>query len=143
MKLNKIIFKISTFLILIIICNSCICYAENENLDYVSTTSESGSPLGSSLASGVIPNLDSYKPTAQGNGIITNATNKILGVIIILGVVLITVFIAITGFETILGSSEEKAVAKEKFGGYLIATMIITCGAALAKIIIKLAESFQ
>lgn len=132
MKINKILLKIIILLIVALICNSCICYAATEGGD---SSSGGSSSIG-------LPNLDDYKPTAQSSGIIITATNKILGAIMILGVILITVFIAITGFETILGSSEEKAVAKEKFGGYLIAAIILTCGAAIAKIIIQVAESF-
>lgn len=138
MKINKILLKIIILLIIVLICNSCICYAAHVLQD---TTEGGGSSSGGSSSIG-LPNLDDYKPTAQSSGIIITATNKILGAIMILGVILITVFIAITGFETILGSSEEKAVAKEKFGGYLIAAIILTCGAAIAKIIIQVAESF-
>lgn len=121
MKIKKILKKISLIIIMmaICLCNFSMCYAKE-----------------------ILPNKDSYKPTVQGGGVLTNATNKILGAIIIIGVVLITVFIGITGFETILGSSEEKAVAKEKFGGYLIAAIILTGGATIARIIIAIAGSF-
>lgn len=119
MKTNKRIVKVIVMAMLIIICNSCICYA-----------------------SGNLPSLDiGYKPTIQGGKLI-EVTNIVLGAIIAIGAILITVFIAITGFGMILGSAEEKAVAKEKFGGYLIAAIILTGGATIARVIISIAETF-
>lgn len=119
MKINKQIVKVIFIATLIVICNSCICYA-----------------------SGNLPTLGTdYKPTIQGGKMI-EVTNIILGVIIAIGTILITVFIAITGFGMILGSAEEKAVAKEKFGGYLIAAIVLTGGATIAKVIISIAETF-
>lgn len=121
MKINKKMIRVIFIATLIIICNSCTCYA----------------------ISGKVPSIDSgYKPTAQGGEII-NATNTILGIIIAIGAILITVFIALTGFGMILGSAEEKAVSKEKFAGYLIAAIILTSGATIAKIIINIAETFE
>lgn len=120
MRINKRIIRVIFIATLIIICNSCICHA----------------------ASGKLPSLDlDYKPTAQ-NGKIINITETILGVIIAVGAILIVVFIALTGFGMILGSASEKAVAKEKFAGYLIAAVILTGGATIAKIIISIAETF-
>lgn len=118
MRINKQLIKVILIATLIVICNSCICYA-----------------------AGDLPNLGSYKPTVQ-DGKIIEVTNIVLGVIIAIGAILITVFIAITGFGMILGSAEEKAVAKEKFGGYLIAAVILTGGATIAKVIISVAETF-
>lgn len=104
-----------------------------------------GSESSTSTATGTgvgLPSLDSVsKPTAQG-GTIIDVTNIILNATIVIGVILITVFIAITGFGMILGSAEEKAVTKEKFTGYLIAAFVLTGGAAIARIIISVAESF-
>ena len=120
MRINKPIIRVILIATLIIICNSCICHA----------------------ASGKLPSLGGYEPKAQG-GIIIEATKTILGIIIAVGAILITVFIALTGFGMILGSAEEKAVAKEKFAGYLIAAIILTGGATIAKIIINVAETFK
>lgn len=109
--------------------------AGNETETETKTETSSGTGIG-------LPSLDDIsEPTAQG-GTIVEATNTILGAIIAIGAILITVFIAITGFEMILGSAEEKAVTKEKFTGYLIAAFVLTGGAAIAKIIISVAEKF-
>ena len=118
MKINKILIKVALITTIIAICSSCICYA-----------------------AGDLPDLGGFKPTVQ-SGKIIDITNTVLGVIISIGVILITVFIAITGFSMILGSVEEKAVAKEKISGYLIAVVVLTSGATIAKVIISVAESF-
>ena len=108
---------------------------KNEAENETKTETSNGTGIG-------LPSLDGVsKPTAQG-GTIVEATNTILGAIIAIGAILITVFIAITSFEMILGSAEEKAVTKEKFTGYLIAAFVLTGGAAIAKIIISVAENF-
>lgn len=119
MRINKKVIRTILIATLIIVCNSCICNA----------------------ASGKLPMLDSYQPNAQGGTMIT-AVNMILGIIIAVGVVLIVIFIALTGFGMILGSAEEKAVKKEKIGGYLVAVFILTGGAIIAKILIAIAETF-
>lgn len=118
MKKNKQLFRVIFIAILIVICNSCICYA-----------------------SGSLPSLGNYKPTIQ-DGKIIDVTEIVLGALIAIGSVLIVVFIALTGFGMILGSAEEKAVAKEKFAGYLIAALILTGGATVAKVLIGIAETF-
>ena len=118
MKINKQLLKVILIACVIVFCNSCICYA-----------------------SGGSPSLGGFKPQIQAGKII-EITNVILGVIIAIGAILITVFIALTGFGMILGSAEEKAVAKEKFAGYLIAAIILTGGATIAKIVISIAETF-
>ena len=119
MKINKKIIRVILIATLIIICNSCICHAAN----------------------GKLPTLGNYEPPAQG-GTMIEATNIILGVIIVVGVVLIVVFIALAGFNMITGSVEEKAITKEKFGGYFIAAIVLIGGASLAKILIAIAETF-
>lgn len=119
MRINKKLFKVILIATLLIICNSCICYA-----------------------AGTLPSLGTEnQPTAIG-GKLMEVTNTILGAVIAVGVVMITIFIAITGFGMILGSAEEKAVAKEKMGGYLIATVILIGGATIARLIISVASSF-
>lgn len=120
MKLNNKIINIILMATLIVICNSCICYADN------------------------LPTLDNYEPPYQslGGGAVNEVINHVLGAVIAIGAILITIFIAITGFGMILGSAEEKAVAKEKMSGYLIAAVILTGGATIAKVIISIAEGF-
>lgn len=105
------------------------------------TETPTETPTGTGVGVG-LPSLNAVsRPTAQG-GTIIDVTNIILNATMVIGVILITVFIAITGFGMILGSAEEKAVTKEKFTGYLIAAFVLTGGAAIAKIIISVAESF-
>ena len=118
MKKNKQLLRVILITIVIVVCNTCICQA-----------------------AGNLPNLGNYKPSV-GGGKIMEVTNIVLGIMIAIGAILITVFIAITGFGMILGSAEEKAVAKEKFTGYLIAAVLLTGGATIAKFIISFAESF-
>lgn len=120
MKLKKKTIKTILIATLIILCNSCICYASN------------------------LPTLDNFDPPYQdlSGGSVNEVINHVLGAVIAIGAILITVFIAITGFGMILGSAEEKAVAKEKMGGYIIAVVILTGGATIAKVIISVAESF-
>lgn len=109
--------------------------AGNETENETKTETSNGTGIG-------LPSLDDIsKPAAQG-GTIIDVTNIILNATMVIGVILITVFIAITGFGMILGSAEEKAVTKEKFTGYLIAAFVLTGGAAIAKIIISVAENF-
>ena len=118
MKIKKQLLIVILITMVIVVCNSCICQA-----------------------AGTLPSLGSYKPTIE-EGKLIEVTEIVLGVIIAIGCILITVFIAITGFGTILGSAEEKAVAKGKFAGYLIAAVILTGGATIAKLIISIAETF-
>ena len=149
MNKSKKIFKIILIAILILVLNSCICYADAEVQDPIdggpadvvestedsSSTSTGGGSVGLPSLSGV------PKPSVQ-SGKATTMAGNVLGAIIAVGCVLITVFIGLTGFGMILGSAEEKAVAKEKLTGYLVAVIILTGGAAIAKIIISIAESF-
>lgn len=118
MKINKQLLKVILITILIVVCNSCICQA-----------------------AGTLPTLGIFKPTVE-DGKLIDVTEIVLGAIIAIGCVLIVVFIAISGFGMILGSAEEKAVSKEKFIGYLIAVVILTGGATIAKFIISIAEKF-
>lgn len=120
MKLKKKTIKIILISTLIMICNSCICYASN------------------------LPTLNNFEPPYQSlsGGAVNDVINNILGAVIAIGAILITIFIAITGFGMILGSAEEKAVAKEKMSGYLIAVVILTGGATIAKVILSVAELF-
>lgn len=116
---KKILFKTTLLLISIFILCSCKCSAANG-----------------------LPDLSGYSAPTVQDGVIITITNTLLGVLIAIGTILITIFIALTGFGMILGSVEEKAVAKEKFSGYLIAAVVLTGGATIAKIIISIAENF-
>lgn len=112
MKINIQLLIVILITILIVLCNSCICQA-------------------------ISVDTGSFRPEIQEGKIIDSA-EIILGAIVAVGGVLITVFIAITGFGIILGSAEEKAVAKEKFVGYIIAAVVLFGGAAIANFLINL-----
>ena len=112
MKINKQLLRVILIAILIIVCNSCICQA--------------------------IPvDTGSFRPEIQDGKLIDSA-EIILGAIVAVGGVLITVFIAITGFGMILGSAEEKAVAKEKLIGYIIAAVVLFGGATIVNFLIDI-----
>lgn len=147
MRIDKIVFKIMLLTILIVICNSYMCYAGFEINDDLG--GGGGTPNPSKDTSITVegdtskryPTLDSnYKPGVEGSKVI-EITNSILGVIMVIGVICIVVFIALTGFGTILGSASEKAELKSKFVGYIIAAILITSGATIAKLIISVAET--
>lgn len=144
MRIDKIVFKIMVLTILIVICNSYICFAAqdlNDDLGGGGTPSEDIPITVEGDASKRYPTLDSnYKPDVEGSKVI-EITNSILGVIMVIGVICIVVFIALTGFGTILGSASEKAELKSKFVGYIIAAILITSGATIAKLIISVAET--
>ena len=124
---------------------SCVCYA-GAQIAPGGTSGGEGSTSGSGGSSGGLglPSLEGYgyRPIAQEYGKTIDVLEIVLGAVIAIGSILITVFIALTGFGMILGSAEEKAVAKEKFAGYLIAVVILTGWATIAKIIIGVAEKF-
>lgn len=149
MKKTRILIKIISLLIIIMAICNCMCYAvsmdeatsEKENTFETEALQIIGKVVKQVPEDEHIPIDAISRPTAQG-GTIIDVTNIILSATIGIGVVLITVFIAITGFGMILGSAEEKAVTKEKFTGYLIAAFVLTGGAAIAKMIISVAEKF-
>lgn len=117
---NKIIKMIlMLMLMLIMICVNNVVYAEEE-LKY-----------------------DEYKPvvTLEKNSETENKIALILNILTVIGVVGVVVGIAMIGFNTILGSASEKAMAQEKYVGVLIAALLIVAGSAIAKVVIKIAES--
>lgn len=123
MKISRILYKAVILILLVIICNSNICYAGQNGL----------------------PSLDDegYKPkvSLSEDGKAMNVVVIILNVLTVLGVIAIVVSTALIGFNMILGSASEKAVAQEKFVGIIIASALITGGTIIARIIISVAES--
>jgi len=113
---SKIIYTI-VIMIAIIICSCGICEA-----------------------AGTLPSLSGgYKPTVSGGGA-TSIINTILSALTIVGICVLVVAIALIGFNMMLGSASEKAVAKEKFIGIIIAAVLLTTGSILARFIISAAQ---
>ena len=140
MAKKKIIFIIAIITISIIMFYSPKIYAYNAE----GTDGGGGSSGGSSTQDqyGGI-SLDLFKPTPDNSSTVTTKVSTILSWLIVIGVIAAVIIIAIIGFSFIMGSSSEKAVAKEKFIGILVGAVLITFGSAIAKIIISVAESFQ
>lgn len=82
-----------------------------------------------------------YKPSANLGGTSKNIVVTILNILTVLGIVAVVIGIALVGFGTILGSASEKAIAKEKYVGLLIAAIVITAGSTIAKVLVKVAEN--
>lgn len=119
MKVSKKLYKIIVIALLIIVFSSCICYADEG-----------------------LPNIDDeYRPEIEGTKVV-NITESILGILIAIGGIAIVIFIALTGFGMILGSADEKAEAQGKFIGYLIAAVVLTSGATIARMIMAVAGDF-
>jgi len=159
-KINKIGFKVILIMILIVVCNSCMCYAlppPNDsnfstttgifgegasNQEEQETTTNSGSTTVQGNADLMLPDLgDSYKPTVSTGTTTLGIISKLLGVLQVLGVVATVVAIAIMGFGLILGSASEKAAGQEKMVGIVIAAALITCCSIIAKLFISFAEN--
>lgn len=136
MAKKKIIFIIAIITISIIMFYSPKIYAYNAK----GTDGGGGSPTQDQYG-GI--SLDLFKPTPDNSSKVTTTVSTILSWLIVIGVIAAVIIIAIIGFSFIMGSSSEKAVAKEKFIGILVGAVLITFGSAIAKIIISVAESFQ
>ena len=142
MKTIKIIYQIILIAMLIIICNSCKCYAAQQPTTMIM---EDGASGGSSAVAGDeetgLPDINSgYKPSVQ-LGSAESIVEKILGVLMVLGIICIVISIALIGFNIILGTANEKAVNQEKLVGILIAAAIMTGGSSIAQMIMKFAEN--
>lgn len=155
-KINKIGFKVILIMMLIVMCNSCIAYAANNDpMQSILKDDSSGSgasnqtPATNSENKTVqgndnlgLPNLDSsYKPTISTGDTTLGIISKLLGVLQVLGVIAIVVSIAIMGFGSILGSAGEKAAGQEKMVGIVVAAALITGGSIIAKLLISFAEN--
>lgn len=142
MKTMKILYKTILMILLIIMCTSNMCYAEQElpdTHDGGGTTTESDSTGG--IGSG-LPDLDSgYAPTVQMGDSFKGRISTVLGVLTILGVIGTAVGLALIGLGTILGSASEKAANQEKYVGIVIAAILITGASVIAKFIISFAEN--
>lgn len=150
MKIMKILYQIILIMMLIIMCDSCTCYARivgPEASLYEGETSGESSESSSTVTgdeSTGLPNIGpGYKPTVDlgDTGTSKDIIEKILGVLTVLGAISIVISIALIGFNSIMASASEKAVNQEKFVGLLIAAAVMTGGSTIAQMIIKFAES--
>lgn len=138
MKTIKFLYKIILILTLIIICGSSMCYAAVELPDM---PGDSGGG-GGTISEDGLPDLDGgYKPTVQMGTSSKNIVSTILSVLTVLGIVAAVIGIALIGFGTILGSASEKAAGQEKYIGIVIASLLITGGSVIAKLLINFAEN--
>ena len=87
-----------------------------------------------------IPNTGEYQPTIKTNPITRGMLQQILGILQVIGIIGIVIAIVMLGFKILLGSASDKAIEKEKIGGILIATILITSGISIAKFIISIME---
>lgn len=143
--MRKIIYKIFILVMLLIMCSCYNCYASDREPEasWLDDTG-AGSGTGGTGITGDpdrgLPNVDSVSDPASNFALsekVRKITATVLGWIAAIGGILITVLIAVTGFETIMGSAEEKAFAKEKMMGYIIAAALVTSGSAIASFIIN------
>ena len=91
-----------------------------------------------------LPDLDSVtQPSVElSNGNIAfTVVTTILGALRVVGVIALVISISLLGFGAIMGSANDKAIAKEKYMGILVASIMIVAGSAFAEMIIKAAES--
>lgn len=148
MKIMKILYQIILITILIVMCSSCVCFAETDRrfheafLDDDGGGTQPGSVTGDESTG--LPDINSnYKPRVDfgSTGTSKSIIEKILGVLVALGGIVGVISIALIGFNTILGSASEKAANQEKYIGVLIGAALITSGSIIAQMIVKFAES--
>lgn len=100
----------------------------------------------SSGSSTGLPALDDgYRPTVSitgdGSSRFEKIIIKLLNFLTVLGICVIVVATAVVGFDSMLGSANQKAIAKEKYIGLIIAALILVVGSVLARVVINVAES--
>lgn len=145
MKKTKVIYKIIILTIIIIAYSFFKCNIVKASDEIVEDQggaigSEEGDSGGGGGSVG-LPSLEGYGPNIS-SGRATQIISSILGVFTVLGTVMVVVAIAIIGFNTILGSASEKAEYNQKLVGVIIATIILTCGSIIARVLIGVAEKF-
>ena len=130
MKINKTLCKIILSLILILICSSSLCYAEE--------------PAEVSQKLGVGISVEGFKPNISidenNDSPAINIIIKILDLMRILGIIAFVVAVALIGFNMVLGSASQKAEGQGKLVGLVIASVVLFGGSSIAKLIIEIAE---
>ncbi len=137
-----IILIISIIMIMIFITSNNIVYAEPHDWFEEDSGSSSSSSSSGSILNGYPSNLSQYKPSIANSSGWISIVESVLGVLQVVGLIGCVILLALFGFNTILGSANEKAVAHEKYGGFLIGIVLITGGISIAKIVISVAEGF-
>lgn len=147
MKKIKILYKIIIIAMLIVMFNTCICYAETqistdmEQKEY--TTNIRIATITGDTEKG-LPNINTnYKPKVDlgTTGTTKNVIETILGALTVISVITVLLAIALIGFNIITGTASEKAVNQEKLIGILIAAAVLTGGTSLIRIIMGFAEN--
>lgn len=143
MKIRQILYKVIFITMLIIICNSCMCYANPvEPLQPILLGEAGGNGGGASgETSGFEINTDLFQPGLNGVGKASEITSILLGVFTVLGAIITVISIAIIGFNTILGSANEKAEYQQKLVGVIIGAIVLMCGSIIARVLISFAEA--
>ena len=147
MKMIRIIYII-ILLMLIVMCNCCKCYAVPPGMAGNQSHQNDGGGGGTYVPGDdtlMLPNIDnSYKPSVSlntANSRVGNIISKLLGFLTVIGICVLVVSTAAIGFDFMMGSANQKAISKEKLVGILIASILLTGGSILAKIIINIGES--
>lgn len=153
MKIKRIIYITTILLMLIVVFNSCNCYAAKlPNLPEQGTwdspeepeDSQTDTPLEGNTTIGLPTLDDSYRPSISldaENSKFLDMISTLLSYFIVIGICVIVISTAIIGFDFMMGSANQKAVAKEKFVGLFVAAILLISGSVIAKIIINIAES--
>jgi len=122
MMLNKTFFKVILIIMLVVMCNSCVCYAAlKDDLPEAVTKEDFGPEEGTgegTVQTGGLPDLSIFEPSVSAGGAV-NVFGNILGILRIIGAVMATIAIVMIGFYTILGSASEKAEYQQKLIGII------------------------
>lgn len=147
MKIKRSVYII-TLLILMVMHNCSICYAAPPGMQGNQAHQNDGGGGGTYVPGDdtlMLPSLDnSYKPSVSldtANSRVGDIISKLLGYLTVIGICVIVVSTAAIGFDFLMGSANQKAISKEKLIGLLIASILLTGGSILAKIIINIGES--
>ena len=151
MKTVNILYKILILIMLVVMCNSCICYAvpmaspEHSALDGTGggggTTpqQEPSGGSGSSTGGNGLPSLDGLEPVVNLGTDTETILETILGALIIIGAICMVISIALIGFNVMLGSANQKAAGQEKCVGLFVAAALICGTSSIAKLFISIA----
>mgnify|MGYP003305453666 CR=1 FL=1 len=148
MKINKIVYKIILLIMLVMIINPSVCFANAAHRNQMMLNDGGGGTSNTSTtvqgdAGQNLPTLDdSFKPSVT-LGSAESIINSILGILTVVGIIAFVVGIALIGLGSILGSAGEKAEAQTKLVGVVIAGLIMIGGSTIAKFIISIAENIS
>ena len=98
--------------------------------------------IGSATVSFGLENFEMFRPGVKDEeiNIVMPKISAISSVLFVIGIISTAVLLAVIGFTTMLGSANEKALAQEKYMGFLVGAILITTISTIAKVIIQVAE---